>query len=185
MKAKKIDVELANELFYYDESSPSCLRRKIKVLNYPAGSVAGRVCIQSGYWVVKMKCKLYRVHRLILAMNGACNDEDEKTDHINGNKLDNRIDNLRIVEQKQNTRNKAIYKNNAHGSNGIEFISLSSGHMYWRARWNDINGKQNRKTFRAKGIDDLEAKQKAIDFRCNIIAELNKNGAGYTERHGK
>lgn len=40
-------------------------------------------------------------------------------DHINRNRFDNRIDNLRLVTSKQNSLNKGEYKNNTTGIKGV------------------------------------------------------------------
>ena len=42
-----------------------------------------------------------------------------ETDHINGNKLDNRLCNLRIATRDQNMYNKRAYKNNTSGYKGV------------------------------------------------------------------
>ena len=42
-------------------------------------------------------------------------------DHINGNRLDNRIDNLRIVNRQQNRTNSGIRSNNTSGRTGVSW----------------------------------------------------------------
>lgn len=57
-----------------------------------------------GYTVIRFKKKLYYAHRLAwLFVHG---EEPKTIDHINNNPTDNRIDNLRNVNQKINTLNK-------------------------------------------------------------------------------
>lgn len=47
------------------------------------------------------KWKIYRAHRVIMG----CEDPDLVVDHINGDKLDNREENLRIATRGENNRN--------------------------------------------------------------------------------
>ncbi len=42
-------------------------------------------------------------------------------DHINRNKLDNRMENLRVCTQKENVHNSTIRKNNTSGTPGVFF----------------------------------------------------------------
>jgi hypothetical protein len=66
-----------------------------------------------GYVKVKGRVGL---HRLILnAPRGV------SVDHINGNKLDNRLSNLRLCTQAENTRNRRKHKNNTSGYTGVYF----------------------------------------------------------------
>lgn len=64
------------------------------------------------------------IHRVIMnAKNG------EVVDHINGDVLDNRRENLRICSIKENTRNHKIYSTNTSGFTGV----YKEGNK-WRAR---------------------------------------------------
>ncbi len=54
------------------------------------------------------------LHRLIMST-----PDGMETDHINGIKLDNRRDNLRIVTRSQNQRNRKVNKNNMSGFKGV------------------------------------------------------------------
>jgi len=52
------------------------------------------------------------------------------TDHINGDKLDNRRENLRICSHTENVRNQPVRSNNTSGYKGVSFYSRS---RKWRA----------------------------------------------------
>jgi hypothetical protein len=83
--------------------------------------------IENGYLRVSLskdnKRKKVMLHRII-AENFIPNPNNYNTvDHINGNKLDNRIENLRWCSQAENTRfdNHKIRRNNTSGFRGISF----------------------------------------------------------------
>lgn len=65
--------------------------------------------------------KLY-MHRLLM------DAKSKHIDHINGNKLDNRKENLRLCTNAQNRINVNKYKNNKSGYKGVSFHS-----NLWRA----------------------------------------------------
>ena len=61
----------------------------------------------------------YTVHRLIyMYHHGVMPDQ---LDHINGNSLDNRIENLRPCVTAENTCNRARFKNNTSGYKGVSW----------------------------------------------------------------
>jgi hypothetical protein len=58
--------------------------------------------------------KYVYLHRLILDASSM-----QQVDHINGNRLDNRKENLRITSQQQNTFNAGLRSNNKSGYKGV------------------------------------------------------------------
>lgn len=71
----------------------------------------------SGYrvvtlWTNKTK-KTRRLARLIWQSFNDC-ECTETIDHINQNKLDDRLENLRCISNKENSKNKTIYKGNKY-----------------------------------------------------------------------
>lgn len=71
-----------------------------------------------GYLVAFFNGKIYKVHRLIWAI---VHGEFPKgqIDHINGNRSDNRLCNLRVVTQQQNSHNKQWDRRNKSGFTGV------------------------------------------------------------------
>ena len=95
-------IELEDALEYRDGS----LYWKIKVRSdIPAGTRAGTIN-PGGYRVIIFKKKNYLEHRLIwYLIYGTWPDKD--IDHINRVKDDNRIENLRLITESDNSRNSA------------------------------------------------------------------------------
>jgi hypothetical protein len=76
------------------------------------------------------KYKMFRLHRTIMGLE---NVDWKKfvVDHINGNGLDNRRCNLRIVTLFENSMNRKKSKNNTTGYTGVDF---SKSEKKFRAR---------------------------------------------------
>ena len=113
-------------------------------------------------------------------------------DHIDGNRGNNNIDNLRLVNVEGNARNIRLPSNNTSGVCGVTFCvavdSRSEKTYYspsWRAQWYDLNGKRKLKAFSTKKYGYQKAFDLACTYRQQMIDLLNQQGAGYTNRHGK
>ena len=76
------------------------------------GKPTGSVC-SSGYYTFRAKGKTYRNHRYVWEMHYGATELH--IDHINGDKLDNRIENLRAVSQRMNNQNTSGARVGKHG----------------------------------------------------------------------
>ena len=87
--------------------------------------------VGSGYIGCMLDGKHYLVHRLIyLYINGYMPKND--IDHINGNKSDNRIENLRVVTKKDNQQN--MRKAYSTSKSGLLGSFYSKKHNNWFSR---------------------------------------------------
>jgi AP2 domain/HNH endonuclease len=81
-----------------------------------------RITFSNGYATIDKKY----LHRIL--MNAP---SDEVVDHINGNPLDNRVNNLRICSQGQNSCNRA--KTFAKRTSKYKGVSWRKSHSKWQA----------------------------------------------------
>lgn len=118
------------ELFYYDTLTGQFTRR-ISVGRhdcYRAGEIAGTKTAR-GYIIIGADKQRYAAHRLAwLYVYGVWPDND--IDHINQNKSDNRITNLRVVSRSKNMHNVSLHK---HNSSGYKGVSWHKPRQKWRA----------------------------------------------------
>jgi len=104
--SKNIEQDLLHELFDYKNGQ---LVNKISRGNIKAGSIAGTKH-HSGYCYTKINKTSYSVHRIVwIYHNGAISD-DLEIDHINRQRDDNCIDNLRLVSKSENGFNRSNTK---------------------------------------------------------------------------
>lgn len=170
-----------SDIFYYDESSPSFLRWKVKTGKVRVGDQAG--CLSNGcdYYRVRYNTKLYRCHRIIWEIfNGNIQDKFQ-VDRINGNSVDNSIGNLRLVTNQQNGQNMKKHRSNTSGVVGVVF---DKNRNRWAAKWHSLSSKSCVKYFSVTKYGYEEAFKMACEYRISVIEEINLNGGCYTERHG-
>ena len=133
----------------------------------PKGGVAGYLNWK-GYWIVCVDRVKYRAHRLAWFYVYGCMP-DGQIDHINHEKLDNRISNLRVVSNKVNHRNMGKPSNNTSGVVGVSWFKTRNK---WVARIRDG------KVYRCLGYFD--------DFNDAVEARLTaQKRLGYHANHGK
>lgn len=104
-----------------------------------------------------------QAHRLAwLYMYGVM--PEGQIDHINGNRQDNRISNLRVVSNQENSRNQRIAKNNKYGIIGV-YLRPERG--YWYAFIND-GGRINLGKF--KTLLDAACARRSAEIRHGFHA---------------
>lgn len=135
-----ITFEQADEMFEY---SPDTGEIKYKINASVRHLTKGKVATfehkaGNNYTRLKVQYKKvhYQAHRIAWLLFYREHPEGI-IDHINGNPLDNRISNLRIVSSRQNQLNRvkgtSIYKNNKYGIAGLYYVKVKNVYK-WRAK---------------------------------------------------
>jgi hypothetical protein len=97
---------LVRDLYFYSEHSGLFFRRKTVAPNARKGHPATKKGMD-GYLVIGIKRRNYAAHRIAwLYVHGCLPTDDQVIDHINGDRDDNSIANLRIATHSQNAMNK-------------------------------------------------------------------------------
>jgi hypothetical protein len=140
------------ELLHYDPDT-GIFTWKIKTCKKVCvGKIAGYVA-SNGYISFSINKKSYLAHRLAwLYVNG--NFTKHTIDHINGNKKDNRIVNLREATKSENSWNRKLQVDNVSGIKGVYWHALRNK---WMARIM-VNNKQ----MYLGSFDDLKIAEKVI-----------------------
>ena len=149
--------EYLHSLFNYNKETGILTYKVTRNYNATAGREAGYIWSNGNkkYKHIKIDGANYRYHRVVwLYVNG--NFPNGQIDHINGNTLDNRIENLRDVTSIENSMNRGIQSNNTSGYSGIN--KLPSGN--WRVRINVNKNRINVGTF-ATFEDAYKARKEA------------------------
>jgi len=127
--------EELHELFDYNPKTGE-LTWKIKPSRrVETGDQVGCIA-QTGYIFTSIKKTSYKVHRLVWMWQYGKDPGSLDIDHINGNRSDNRIDNLRLVTHEENCRNRKQSRRNSSGVMGVH-----KEQKKWRAELR-FNGKK-------------------------------------------
>jgi len=130
-----ITQERLKEALYYDPEIGIFTWLISGVGSAKAGVTAG-YRNDSGYILLEIDCKAYRVHRL--AWFYTHGEWPIQIDHINHIKNDNRLINLRSVTHRENGINQSIHSSNTSGITGVCWCKSKNK---WIARIH-VHGKQ-------------------------------------------
>ena len=124
------------------------------------GQVAGNLDINSGYRTVSVCNKKYYEHRLAwLFIHG---EWPEEVDHINRNRSDNRICNLREVDRVKQMQNLPVRSDSTTGMTGVSISKRQAelGKPHWHAYiW--VDRKRKHLGYHATFDEAAKARQEA------------------------
>ena len=127
-----LDRVTVNEWFDYDNGIVRWKKDPYRSPN-SIGAEAGSL-MHSGYRYIysrKLGPSPIATHRVVWTMFNDTPPKGFHVDHINQDKLDNRIENLRILTVSHNVINSRIGKNNTSGVTGVSYLPNMGK---WRAR---------------------------------------------------
>lgn len=122
-RENQLSWERLTEILDYDVNT-GIFTNKISGIRRVKGSIAGHLINSTGYVTIKIDSHAYRAHRLAWLY---CFKEwpEGFIDHIDGNKSNNCIDNLREASNRENKQNGKIQANNTSGYKGVSFEKCS------------------------------------------------------------
>ena len=113
-------------MFDYDKETGDLIW-KVKRRGITNGAVVG-CTTKEGYRQVRINNKSYLAHRIVFLLHKGY--LPKTLDHINGDRADNRIENLRPVTVNQNQHNRKLNKNNTSGHKGVSWCKRTNK---WKA----------------------------------------------------
>lgn len=108
---------------------------------------------------------------LVLLLNGITLKNNEVIDHIDGNPINNSLDNIRVTTQAINAKNGSMRSNNTSGYNGINWNKASNSYVVRLY----IDGKR-------QYLGQRTTLEEAIILRDSYNQARYNNG--FTKRHG-
>ena len=150
------DKEILDRLQYSPELGGSCLSWKKSKFPQKVGAMAGSIKSDK-YWRIVVGGKTLLAHRIVWFLHHNCFPTAD-LDHIDNNRLNNKIENLREATRSQNNMNTPQSKRN---TSGVKNVSFHKRQKKW-----EVRVQVNRKMINFGYYDDLElAELIAIEAR--------------------
>lgn len=191
-RTHELDYKLLSEYFYYDETSPSGLRynkntyKNKGALSKSKDSVAGRKYFDRDgkilFWRVSININrkkfTFKAHRVVWCLKYGSIDSSLVIDHIDNDPSNNKIDNLRLVTQHVNGRNKVV----SRLSKDTEIVGLSKKRNSYQAETYDRDGNRKPRAFSINKYGEIKALYLAAKTRyCYLIDQ--SNSLKFTDSH--
>lgn len=152
---KIITKEYLQECFNYDKTTGNLVWKQRPLHHFKneksknmfdvnfAFSIAGSILkahrSKTEYIAIKINGKSHKAHRLVYIYHFGEIKKEMQVDHIDNNGTNNKIDNLRLVSQSINQRNRLLQNSNKTGINGVNWHKTAKK---WQVRIVDLNGKR-------------------------------------------
>lgn len=161
----KLTLSVINEYFYIENSKLKWKIRKANCIH-----IGDHVGTTRGYISVQFNGKIYKAHRIMYQIYNNIEELDDEyiIDHVDGNKLNNSKENLRISSIAQNNMNAKIRKDNTTGYKNI-CVDYLHGKKCYCVRIQAIKSYRIKKRFEYSD-DGLK---NAIEFRNHHMKILH------------
>jgi len=158
MKAKPLPpLEELKEFLDYNPDTGIFTWKKQKAKKTKVGENAGRTTTKN-YFTIKFNYIEYQVHRLAYYMYHGIDPLEKIVDHIDGDKTNNKINNLRLATVSQNGMNRVgLASNNTSGATGVRWYEKIKK---WSARIS-IDGVETSLGYFTKKEDAIQARKEA------------------------
>lgn len=151
--SNEIDVEYLRDCFSYDAKTGALKWRSRPLSHFCdagrfaywnrrySGSIAGSIQTTTKgqkYLGVRVAGKMLKAHRVIWSIVNGCAPRG-LIDHKDGNALNNKLSNLRVVNHSQNSKNTKLSTKNKTGIIGVYWIK---SRQRWQSKITNLSGKR-------------------------------------------
>jgi HNH endonuclease len=147
------------DAFSYDSQTGRLIWVKCSTSKIKPGTPAGKLN-KTGYIQIKFRGCVYYAHRLIWMYHTGEDPGKLFVDHINLDRSDNRIENLRLVTVQQNAHNTRV---RSHSKSGFKGVYFERGRYRVRIR---VDG-------RTKNFGSYPTPEEAYSVYLQTVSDLN------------
>jgi hypothetical protein len=190
-KVHDLDINVLSRFFYYDETSPTCLRyakntyKNKGALSKAKDSIAGNIYADKTGKPLFARVSVnidgvkhtFKAHRVVWCLINGSIDPCMVIDHIDNDPLNNKIENLRLVTYQSNGRNKSNLPTSSTGILGVSMRRFS-----FKAEISDSNGNRKSKSFSINKYGEKKALYLAAKARYEYLMQ-QEDHLKFTDSH--